>query len=47
MSQLTVADVRAQGTRGLFLFWRAENERGFLYARVLDDVRIPLRIGFD
>ena len=47
MSQVTLTDLRAQATRGLFVFWRAENERGFLYARVLDDVRIPLRIGFD
>ena len=44
MSQLTVADLRAQGTRGLFLFWRAGNERGFLFVHVLVDVRILLRI---
>ena len=46
MSQLTQADLRAQATRALFLFWRAENERGFPLARVLVDVRIVLQIGF-
>ena len=29
-----------------FCFWRAENEVGFLFARVLVDVRIILQIGF-
>ena len=43
---LTKADRSAQATRGLFVFRRAENERGFLYAHVMDDVRIPVRIGF-
>ena len=46
MSQLTQADRDPQATRALFLFWRAENERGFLFARVLVDVRIILQIGF-
>ena len=46
MSHLTEADLRAQATRALFLFWRAENERGFLFARVLVDVRIVVQIGF-
>ena len=46
MSQLTEAYLSAQATRALFLFWRAENERGFLFARVLVDVRIVLQIGF-
>jgi len=46
MSQFTQADRDAQVTRALFLFWRAENERGFLSARVLVDVRIVLQIGF-
>ena len=46
MSQFTQADRDAQATRALFLFWRAENERGFLFARVLVDVRIVVQIGF-
>ena len=46
MSHLTQADRDAQTTRGLFLFWRAENVRGFLFACVLVDVRIVLQIGF-
>jgi len=46
MAQLTQADRDAQTTQALFLFWRAENERGFLFACVLVDVRIVLQIGF-
>ena len=46
MTQLTQADRGAQTTLALFWFWRAENERGFLFARVLVDVRIVLQIGF-
>ena len=46
MSQLTQADRDAQATRALFLFWRAENEREFLFACILVDVRIVLQIGF-
>ena len=46
MSQLTEAYLSAQATQALFLFWRAENERGFPLARVLVDVRIVLQIGF-
>ena len=46
MSVLTQADRDAQATQALFLFWRAENERGFPLARVLVDVRIVLQIGF-
>ena len=45
MGQLTQADRDAQATRALFLFWRAENERQFLFASVLLDVRIVLQIG--
>ena len=45
MGQLTQADRDAQATQALFLFWRADNEREFLFACVLVDVRIVLQIG--
>ena len=46
MSHYTQADRDDQATRALFLFWRAENEREFLFACVLVDVRIVVQIGF-